>query len=139
MTTPADKCDVANSTGTKAISPPVVPRECLADPSRCRRGAKQPLYFAQKTGNNMPDDWTKPPLYNAMYGFANGAQNDIFGENEITWEAGGQLPEGTGSGTGSSTGSNAGSAASPRAVVDGRSVVALGSGTALAAWLLVGA
>jgi hypothetical protein len=70
----------------------------------------------------MPSDLQKPPLYNAMYGFANGAQNDIFSPNNITWEAGGQVPE---------------EAGAPRAVTGGRSAVALGSGAALAAWLLL--
>lgn len=122
----SDKCDVSNPTGFKALSTPVIPRECLSNPSRCRQGAKQALYFAQKTGNNLPDDLAKPPLYNAMYGFSNGAQNDIFSVNNITWEAGGQVPEGTGA-----------SAAVPSALVGRTSIVALVCGGALAAWLLV--
>ncbi|KIJ14235.1 hypothetical protein PAXINDRAFT_116292 [Paxillus involutus ATCC 200175] len=78
-------------TGSKpdapALAKPQVARRCGADPehgvtqatpSNCTVGAKQPLYWLQAEGNNMFEDYMGPPLYNDLYDFKDGAQNDIF-------------------------------------------------------------
>jgi hypothetical protein len=49
-----------------------------AHPENCTYGAKQPLYWYQKERNNMFEGTYTPPLYNDLYHFLDGAQNDIF-------------------------------------------------------------
>ncbi|KXN84873.1 hypothetical protein AN958_12003 [Leucoagaricus sp. SymC.cos] len=80
-------CDV---TGAKSDAPALaksqVARRCgydpatgrTGDPNNCTIGAKQPLYWYQKERNNMFEGPLDPPVYNDLYGFKDGAQNDIF-------------------------------------------------------------
>lgn len=81
------QCDFKGATGTKAVAKGNVPRRCGADPangkmeavpSNCTVGAKTPMYWYQTEGNNMFEGTYAPPLYLDLYGFAQGAQNDIF-------------------------------------------------------------
>ncbi|CAL1716054.1 unnamed protein product [Somion occarium] len=81
------KCEVTGAHATKPIGKPAVARRCGADaangvnqatPSNCTVGPKQPLYWYQKERNNMFEGTYSPPVYNDLYGFADGAQNDIF-------------------------------------------------------------
>ncbi|KZO90689.1 hypothetical protein CALVIDRAFT_542443 [Calocera viscosa TUFC12733] len=84
------KCKVLNDGPGKQIQTPQLARRCgddpslnmPADPSNCtggvNGGAKQGLYWLQQDGNNMFEDYYHPPLYNALYGYLDGAQTDIF-------------------------------------------------------------
>src|SRR5947208_2892622 len=49
-----------------------------ARPWNCTYGAKSPLFWLQKEGDNMFEGYYSPPLYLDLYNFGNGAQNDIF-------------------------------------------------------------
>jgi hypothetical protein len=49
-----------------------------ARPWNCTYGAKQPLYWYQKEGNNQFEDTYHPPHYGILYNFEDGAQNSIF-------------------------------------------------------------
>ncbi|KAF9443302.1 hypothetical protein P691DRAFT_738058 [Macrolepiota fuliginosa MF-IS2] len=81
------RCDI---TGAKPDAPALgqsqVARRCGLDPasgrsgnpSNCTQGAKQPLYWLQKERNNMFEGILDPPVYNDLYGFKDGAQDDIF-------------------------------------------------------------
>ncbi|KAI0833684.1 hypothetical protein BC628DRAFT_1307799 [Trametes gibbosa] len=81
------KCDITGARSTVPLAKPQVPRRCGADPDHgkveaapgnCTYGAKQPLYWLQKEGNNMFEDYIAPPFYNDLYNFRDGAQDDIF-------------------------------------------------------------
>ncbi|CDO75550.1 hypothetical protein BN946_scf184883.g12 [Trametes cinnabarina] len=86
------KCQVTGDVGTQPLGKPAVPRRCGADPDHgrpdpvpgnCTIGAKTPMYWYQKEGNNMFEDTYDAPYYNQLYGFADGAQNDIFMDGVI--------------------------------------------------------
>ncbi|CDZ98792.1 hypothetical protein [Phaffia rhodozyma] len=71
------RCRINNATNTTAVvDTPKVAAKCEGDTSSCTPGAKQPHYWSQLDGNN--NNSTIPPLYNMIYGWADGAQNDIF-------------------------------------------------------------
>ncbi|KAI0303823.1 hypothetical protein B0F90DRAFT_1626336, partial [Multifurca ochricompacta] len=80
------QCNMLNAKSTTPLPPPKVARRCGADPdnnvpahpSNCTYGPKQPLYWYQAEGNNMFEGTYTPPLYNDLYHFLDGAQNDIF-------------------------------------------------------------
>ena len=55
-----------------------------ARPWNCTYGAKSPLFWLQKDGNNMFEGYYSPPLYLDLYNFGNGAQNDIFEKGFVT-------------------------------------------------------
>jgi len=44
----------------------------------CTYGPKQPFYWYQQERNNMQEGTYTPPLYQDLYNFHDGAQNDIF-------------------------------------------------------------
>lgn len=78
-------CNIIGSKSTTPLAKAQSPKVCNSDPSTCVKGAKQGLYWegAQADGWNIPDTSIpgtpmNPPSYNTVYGFANGAQNDIF-------------------------------------------------------------
>lgn len=80
------RCKVTNATSTVALAKPEIPRRCGADPenhkqysipSNCTYGAKQPFYWLNDD-SNMFEGEHAPPVYNDLYNFADGAQNDIF-------------------------------------------------------------
>lgn len=72
------RCTVTGNTdSTKVVQKGLVPKDCTGNPSGCVKGAKQPMYLYQASGNNLPNLPT-PPNYNDNWGFADGAQNDIF-------------------------------------------------------------
>jgi hypothetical protein len=76
---------VCHVTGTKANASPVdvkyaiPPRRCL-DPTNCNFGPRQPAYWlgANDQRINMPKVNSQSPNYSILYGFREGAQNDIF-------------------------------------------------------------
>ncbi|KAH7341923.1 hypothetical protein B0J17DRAFT_693959 [Rhizoctonia solani] len=72
------QCKVTGATATTAIPKGQVPVRCVDDPSKCVKGAKQPFYWDQAERNNMFENIYTPPLYLDSYGFADGAQNDIW-------------------------------------------------------------
>ncbi|OSD06540.1 hypothetical protein PYCCODRAFT_1422767 [Trametes coccinea BRFM310] len=86
------KCKVTGDVGTQPLGKPAVPRRCGADPDHgkpdptpgnCTIGAKTPMYWYQREGNNMFEDTYDAPYYNPLYGFNDGAQNDIFMDGVI--------------------------------------------------------
>jgi hypothetical protein len=97
------RCQV---TGANANAPPMPraqpPKKC-AD-GGCQTGAKQPIYWIQNEGNNIYNEAWDPPYYNEEYGYANGAQNDIWGEG-----SGSSSGNGSGNGNSSGNGNNNGS------------------------------
>ncbi|KAI9512042.1 hypothetical protein F5148DRAFT_1165821 [Russula earlei] len=80
------QCNFANATSTTPLAKPQVARRCGAEPDKglparpenCTYGAKSPLFWLQNERNNMFEGYYSPPLYQDLYNFANGAQNDIF-------------------------------------------------------------
>lgn len=91
------QCQITGATGTSALAQPQLPRRCGADkryneagnPQNCTYGAKQPMYWLQKERNNMFEANHMPPLYNDLYGFADGSQDDIFVNSKLqamNWE-----------------------------------------------------
>ncbi|KAI0749347.1 hypothetical protein C8Q80DRAFT_1161505 [Daedaleopsis nitida] len=91
------KCKVTGDVGTQALGKPALPRRCgldaneqdakVAVPGNCTVGAKLPMYWYQKEGNNMFEDTYHAPYYNDLYGFHDGAQNDIFNSGVIADKA----------------------------------------------------
>ncbi|KAI8980162.1 hypothetical protein BD414DRAFT_112698 [Trametes punicea] len=86
------KCKVVGDVGTQPLGKPAVPRRCGADPDNgrpdptpgnCTIGAKLPMYWYQREGNNMFEGTYEAPYYNALYGWNDGAQNDIFMDGVI--------------------------------------------------------
>ncbi|KAL0958756.1 hypothetical protein HGRIS_014078 [Hohenbuehelia grisea] len=80
------KCRVTNVRSTaRRVAPAKPPVWCEDNPARCTRGAKQMVYWNQLDGNNIEvsgndlSGHPRSPGYNAKLGFADGAQNDIFG------------------------------------------------------------
>ncbi|TFK35612.1 hypothetical protein BDQ12DRAFT_635058 [Crucibulum laeve] len=81
------KCNVTGSTSTVPVAKSQVPRRCGADtdnqklqsaPGNCTYGAKQPFYWFNLERNNMFEGAFSPPVYNDLYNFLDGAQDDIF-------------------------------------------------------------
>ncbi|KAF5375958.1 hypothetical protein D9615_008151 [Tricholomella constricta] len=82
------KCNVTGSTAQAApLATPKVARRCGVDPinqkfqsvpGNCTYGAKQPFYWVNKERNNMFEAASTPPVYNDLYNFLDGAQDDIF-------------------------------------------------------------
>lgn len=72
------RCTVTGKTdSTKKVQRGAIPVDCTGNPNACVKGPKTPMYLYQASGNNMPN-LDVPPNYNTDWGFANGAQNDIF-------------------------------------------------------------
>ncbi|CCM04330.1 uncharacterized protein FIBRA_06501 [Fibroporia radiculosa] len=79
-------CNVTDTTSTTPIGKPMLPRRCgedpdfdeAANPGNCTIGPKYPMYWYQAEGNNMFEGTYMPPAYNSIYGFKDGAQDDIF-------------------------------------------------------------
>ncbi|KIJ36911.1 hypothetical protein M422DRAFT_33969 [Sphaerobolus stellatus SS14] len=78
----AFQCNITYAPGqtisTKAVGRPVPPVNCADDASTCIKGPKQPMYWKNTECNNMPEPGHFAPGYLDSYGFAQGAQNDIF-------------------------------------------------------------
>jgi hypothetical protein len=71
------KCSVTGSSSKRKVAAGKPPAYCENDPAKCVKGAKQMVYYYQKDGNNVVNA-PKPPMYNQVMGFSEGAQNDIF-------------------------------------------------------------
>ncbi|KXN89494.1 hypothetical protein AN958_05656, partial [Leucoagaricus sp. SymC.cos] len=80
------RCKVTNATSTTPLAKPEIPRRCGADPEfnrqfsvpqNCTYGAKQPFYWLNDNSNMFEGDHS-PPVYNDLYNFADGPQDDIF-------------------------------------------------------------
>ncbi|KAL6307621.1 hypothetical protein BKA93DRAFT_727195 [Sparassis latifolia] len=98
------RCEVTGSTSNTPIGTQMLPRRCGADPANgrpdatpgnCTVGPKYPMYWDQAEGNNMFEGIYSPPLYKDLYGFTDGAQDDIFQNAYIS-----SLGPGSGSGSG---------------------------------------
>lgn len=81
------KCNVTGSTSSVPLATSKVARRCGADPANkrmqsvpgnCTYGAKTPFYWFNNERNNMFEGSFSPPVYNDLYNFLDGAQNDIF-------------------------------------------------------------
>jgi len=74
---------VCNVTNSRADAKPVdvararAPRKCH-NPAHCTQGPRNPMYWMNTERNNMAEDYTFAPTYSILYGFAEGAQKDIF-------------------------------------------------------------
>ncbi|PRP89596.1 hypothetical protein PROFUN_00860 [Planoprotostelium fungivorum] len=53
------------------------PRKCW-NPAYCTMGPRNPMYWMNKERNNMHEPNLYAPTYSTLYGFPDGAQNDIF-------------------------------------------------------------
>jgi len=85
------RCNVTGATSNHELPLGVgqVPKECESNPADCVKGPKQPIYVWQKTGNNVEKQpGKKYPTYTMEYGFADGAQTDLFtaGKKRMTFE-----------------------------------------------------
>jgi len=86
-------CQITGATSSVPLAKPHVPRRCGADndpelvkpaaPQNCTYGAKTPIYWNQKDGNNLFEGTHAAPYYNDLYGFSDGAQNDIFLDSKL--------------------------------------------------------
>ena len=72
------RCKVTGKTGDKPLAKPVVARKCPYDRNNCTVGAKTPFIWQQNEGSNVLQDERDPPFYNWEYGFAQGAQMDVW-------------------------------------------------------------
>ncbi|KDQ11515.1 hypothetical protein BOTBODRAFT_451276 [Botryobasidium botryosum FD-172 SS1] len=89
------QCSVSGSTSHRPVGRPGFARRCgedlragkPADPRNCTIGAKQPFYWLQRERNNMLEDYYSPPFYNDLYGFKDGAQDDIFEDGHSAADA----------------------------------------------------
>jgi len=127
------QCQITGAKSNVPLAKPNVPRRCGADsdselvraaaPQNCTYGAKQPIYWLQTERNNLFENAHAGPFYNDLYGFKDGAQNDIFVNSqlpEMNWvgaPVNGQLEAVAGifSGSGSSAPAPAPPAAPPAA------------------------
>nr|XP_019051361.1 hypothetical protein I302_01810 [Kwoniella bestiolae CBS 10118]OCF30291.1 hypothetical protein I302_01810 [Kwoniella bestiolae CBS 10118] len=74
----AYRCQVTGQTNSaNTVQKGAVPNKCDNNPSKCVKGPKTPMYLWQADGNNLPNLDT-PPNYRDNWGFADGAQDDIF-------------------------------------------------------------
>lgn len=64
--------------GANPMPRPQPPRACRGSPELCTKGAKQMVFFGQKEGNNVPG----VGHFNTDFGFAEGAQKDIWQTDE---------------------------------------------------------
>jgi hypothetical protein len=71
-------CDVTNSTTTKKLGKAIPPVKCDTNKAKCIVGAKQPMYWENKEGNNMLEPGHYAPTYSNAYNYKEGAQKDIF-------------------------------------------------------------
>lgn len=104
------KCNVTGSTSNVPVAQSTVARRCGADPvnkkfvgsaANCTYGAKTPFYWFNNERNNvrrslrrcfnslmaalqMFEGTFSPPVYNNLYNFLDGAQNDIFNDSYIS-------------------------------------------------------
>ncbi|KAI5840628.1 hypothetical protein BZA05DRAFT_16288 [Tricharina praecox] len=70
------RCNISGGSSTASISSPKAPKYCPS--GGCVSGPKQPMYWANDNSNiAYSGDYYQKPSYNAKWGFANGAQNDI--------------------------------------------------------------
>ncbi|KAF8332402.1 uncharacterized protein EI90DRAFT_3055522 [Cantharellus anzutake] len=82
----AFQCNIANATGTVPVAKGNPARRCgddprynrPANPANCTYGAREPAYWYQFEENNFFEDTLDPPVYTPLYGWTDGAQDDIF-------------------------------------------------------------
>jgi len=73
-------CNVANASSTAQavdVRRAQPPRKCY-DPTTCTQGPRNPMYWKNEGSQNMPEGGHYAPTYSILYGFAEGAQKDIF-------------------------------------------------------------
>lgn len=87
------QCNVTGSTSDVPLAKPKVARRCGADPdnkklqsvpANCTYGAKAPFYWFQAERNNMFEGTFSPPVYNDLYNFLDGSQDDIFEDSYLS-------------------------------------------------------
>jgi len=87
------KCNVTNSTSDVPLAKPRVARRCGADPengklqsspANCTFGAKAPFYWFNLERNNVFEGAFSPPVYNDLYNFRDGSQDDIFEDSYLS-------------------------------------------------------
>ncbi|KAK7032893.1 hypothetical protein R3P38DRAFT_2919543 [Favolaschia claudopus] len=81
------RCKVTGQPGKYAVAPAVPPTYCADNSADCTSGPRQMIYWNQAEGNNIDVSgndargFPKSPAYNAVLGFEEGAQHDIFSTN----------------------------------------------------------
>lgn len=87
------KCNVTGSTSNVPLAKPRVARRCGVDkenrklqssPANCTFGAKSPFYWFNLEGNNVFEGAFSPPVYNDLYNFLDGPQDDIFEDSYLS-------------------------------------------------------
>ncbi|PPQ95450.1 hypothetical protein CVT26_008469 [Gymnopilus dilepis] len=87
------RCNVTGSTSNFPVAQSKVARRCGADPTNgkmqaapanCTYGAKTPFYWFNLERNNMFEGTYSPPVYNDLYNFLDGAQDDIFVDSYLS-------------------------------------------------------
>jgi len=115
------RCRVTGATSVTPVATGKPPVWCQGNPGACTKGAKQMVYWNQLEGNNVwvnglnDRGFPKSPGYNAVMGFMDGAQNDIFSGAPAS--SGGSAPPSSGGGSNNSNNnsgnSNAGGSGTP--------------------------
>ncbi|KAJ3740365.1 hypothetical protein DFH05DRAFT_399210 [Lentinula detonsa] len=87
----ASRCQVSGNTdSSKSLGSPKPAAWCEGNSTACVKGPKQMLYWHQASGNNIEvsgydlSGEPKSPAYNAKCGFADGAQSDIFDDEDLS-------------------------------------------------------
>jgi hypothetical protein len=84
------RCTVSAPADLPPLPKPKVARKCPFDRGNCTAGAKSPHFWFQAERNNNHQAEIDPPYYNWEYGFADGAQTDLYeadGEHDDGWWA----------------------------------------------------
>lgn len=72
------QCSVTGATATTPIPQGKVATKCADDATKCVKGPKTPFYWDQADSNNIFNGIYDPPMYLDSFGFADGAQNDLW-------------------------------------------------------------
>lgn len=82
-------CNVTGATNTRKLGRPAAPWKCENNATEgCMTGAKQPMYWMNREGMNMFEPGHYAPTYaEPLYGFADGAQTDIWEDGRNATQA----------------------------------------------------
>ncbi len=84
------RCNVSGPADLPPLPEPKAARKCPFDRANCTVGAQSPHFWFQADRNNNHHAEIDPPYYNWEYGFADGAQTDLYeadGEHDDGWWA----------------------------------------------------
>ena len=78
------KCKVTGAKSTTPLASAKPPVYCKDDRNKCVKGAKQMVVWHQAEGDNVFPPQSVSPGYNDAWGWASGAQSDIFEKSGAT-------------------------------------------------------